>query len=116
MSEAKFVTVPKYDEISVKQVFPKFLDDSKVMEYLQDEYPKDRYPDRAYFFTVLNTVHPEYVGNMIVHANSARFAADGEANARQTVDINEEWWDKLQSMPFISRKYIKIANSRRIER
>ena len=30
MSEAKFVTVPKYDEISVKQVYPKFINDSNV--------------------------------------------------------------------------------------
>ena len=36
---------------------------------MQDEYPKDRLPDRTYFMTVLNTVHPEYVSKMIAHAN-----------------------------------------------
>ena len=45
---------------------------------------------------------------MIKHANSARFAAEGEANERQTVEINAEWWDNLQSMPFISRVSIFI--------
>ena len=77
MAECKFVTVPQYDELGVKHVFPKFKHDPEVMKYLQDEYPKDRFPDRTYFYTVLNTVHPEYVGDMIAHANSQRFAADG---------------------------------------
>lgn len=95
MSDCKFVTVPHYDELGVKHVFPKFLGDIEVMKYMQDEYPKDRFPDRAYFFTVLNTVHPEYVGEMISHANRARFAAEGEANERQTVEINDEWWNNL---------------------
>ena len=61
--------MPKYDELSVRNIFPKFQSDPLVMQYLQDEYPKDRFPDREYFFTVLNTVHPEYVRKMIEHAN-----------------------------------------------
>ena len=77
IAECKFVTVPQYDELGVKHIFPKFHGDSEVMQYLQDEYPKNRYPDRTYFFTILNTVHPEYVSNMIAHANSARYAPFG---------------------------------------
>ena len=60
-SEKRSVNVPKYDELSVKNIFPKFKRDPKVMQYLQDEYPANRYPDRDYFFTVLNTVHPDHV-------------------------------------------------------
>jgi len=45
------------------------------MLYLQDEYPKDRYPDRQYFFTILNTVHAGYVSKMIEHANAERYSA-----------------------------------------
>ena len=70
MAKCKFVTVPQYDELAVKHVFAKFKNAPAVMLYLQDEYPKDRYPDRSYFYTVLNTVYPEYVSNMIAHANS----------------------------------------------
>ena len=77
MAECKFVTIPHYDELGVKHIFPKFLGDSEVMQYLQDEYPKNRYPDRTYFFTILNTVHPEYVHDMIAHANNARYAPFG---------------------------------------
>ena len=80
VDSAKYINVPKYDEISVRNIFPKFKGDPKVMVYLQDEYPKDRYPDRQYFFTVLNTVHPDYVSKIIAHANEQRFSAQGEAN------------------------------------
>ena len=74
VSECKFVNVPKFDELGVNNIFPKFKSDPDVMLYLQDDYPKNKYPDRTYFYTVLNTVHPEYVSNMIAHANKSRFA------------------------------------------
>ena len=105
MAECKFVTVPMYDELSVKNIFPKFHGDSEIMKYLQDEYPKNRYPDRTYFFTILNTVHPEYVSNMIAHANNARYAPFGQAKEHDTVVVNEEWLDKLKKLPFYSSKF-----------
>ena len=58
VSEKRSINVPKYDELGVKHIYPKFKRDPEVMQYLQDSYPKDRYPDREYFFTVLNTVYP----------------------------------------------------------
>ena len=61
VNEARYINMPKYDELSVKNIFPRFRNDPQVMLYLQDEYPKDRYPDRQYFFTILNTVHADYV-------------------------------------------------------
>ena len=69
-SEAKQINVPKYDELSVKILYPKFKDDPQINKFLQDAYAKNRLPDRQYFFTILNTVHPDYVRQMIEHANS----------------------------------------------
>ena len=80
------------------------------MQYMMDNYAKDRLPDRTYFFTVLNTVHPEYVAKMIAHANKQRFGAEGEGLENKTISINKEWWDKLNEMPFFSRKYISKYN------
>ena len=78
ISEKRSVNVPKYDELSVKNIFPKFKRDAEVMQYLMDEYPANRLPDRDYFFTVLNTVHPEHVRKMIEHAQAQRFSAQGQ--------------------------------------
>ncbi len=81
------------------------------MVYLQDEYPKDRYPDRQYFFTVLNTVYPEFVSDAIAHANAERFSAQGERGQTERVLISEEWWDNLNKLPYFSRKYITESSS-----
>ena len=34
IAECKFVTVPHYDELAVKHIFPKFREDGDVMQYL----------------------------------------------------------------------------------
>ena len=34
VSECKFVNVPKFDELGTSHIFPKFLLDKKVMQYL----------------------------------------------------------------------------------
>ena len=114
MAECKFVTVPQYDELGVKHIFPKFHGDSEVMQYLQDEYPKNRYPDRTYFYTILNTVHPEYVRDLIAHANNARYAPFGQARELDTVVVNSEWLEKLKSLPFYSSKSNSNSNPIRI--
>ena len=110
VSECKFVNVPKFDELGVNNIFPKFKQDASVMVYLQDEYARNRFPDRTYFYTVLNTVHSEYVANLIANSQQARYAADAEQNQSTRVPISQEWWDNLNSMPFVSRKSFHLSN------
>ena len=73
MSDLRQINVPKYDELSVKNLFLKVAENPEFMKYLPDRLPKDKLPDRVYFFNVLNTTHPEYVQKMIDHANELRF-------------------------------------------
>ena len=76
MNECKFINVPKFDELSTKNIYPLFKQDPAFMIYFPNEFPKDRLPHREYFFTVLNTVYPEYLAKLITHANKMRFASD----------------------------------------
>ena len=46
IADCKFVTIPHYDGLGVRNIFEQFRGDEEVMKYMQDEYPKDRYPDR----------------------------------------------------------------------
>jgi hypothetical protein len=39
MSELKSVNVPKYDELSVKNIFPLIRKSPEVMAYFPDSYP-----------------------------------------------------------------------------
>ena len=52
------IEVPRYDELVVKVLYPKFKNDATFMMYFPDRMPKGRWPDRTYFYTVLNTLYP----------------------------------------------------------
>ena len=65
MSELKSVNVPKFDELSVKNIFPLIRQDAEVMKYFWYDYPKGREPDRTYTFNVLNTLRNQYVQDII---------------------------------------------------
>ena len=52
----KFANVPKFDELSVKNIFPLMHGDAEFMRYFPDEYPQGRQPHREYFFTILATL------------------------------------------------------------
>ena len=57
--------MPRYDELSVVRLYPKFKADPEIMAYLPDRLPKGRLPDREYLFNILNTVHPDYAKALI---------------------------------------------------
>ena len=73
MEGLRTINVPHFDELSVKNIFPKFQQDPAVMRFLPNRLPKGKLPEREYFFNVLNTVNPEYTQSMIDHANKLRF-------------------------------------------
>jgi hypothetical protein len=98
------VNMPRYDELSVKNLFPKFANDPEFMSLMPDRLPKGKTVDREYFFNCLNTVRPDYVKDMVDHANNLRFKAGQKNNEMDEIKVSDHWWDELNSMPFISRK------------
>ena len=76
LNEKKEVNVARFDELSVKQLYPKFKNDASFMAYFPDSLPKGRLPDRTYFFNVMNTLYPEYTQSLIQTANNNRCVAD----------------------------------------
>ena len=100
----KRVSVPHYEELAVKNIFPRVKDEPEVMVYLPDKLPKSKLPDRQYFFNVLNTVRQEYVTELIAHANRQRFSADRPDIEMETISVHENWWAELTSLPFVSCK------------
>lgn len=107
LEQLRTVAVPKYDELSVRNVYPKIRNDPQVMQYFPNAYPKGREPDRAYVFNVLNTLRPDYVQAMIRHAHTVRQAVTGEAH-HQEILVSESWQHQLQKIPFLSSRWIKF--------
>ena len=65
LEEVKIVEVPKFQELSVQNLYPKFINKPKFMIYFPDKLPKGRLPDLSYFFNVINTLYPDYTKELI---------------------------------------------------
>ena len=63
-----FVEVPKFDELSVKNLYEKLLALDNMSLYFPDQFPKGRQCDREYMFKVANTLHEGVVQELIDHA------------------------------------------------
>ena len=66
-----------YDELSVKNLWPHMQGIPEFMIHFPDKLPKNRLPDRKYFFTIMNTLNDDYVAQLIANAHSARYASEG---------------------------------------
>ena len=97
------VSVPRYDELSVKKFWPLMQKDKAFMLYLPDATPDGRLPEREHFWNVLNTRQPEYVKRLIDHANAQRMTVQQDGDGANAIEISEEWWRKLNALPFVSQ-------------
>ncbi len=62
-----------------------------MTDYFPDEYPKGRTCNRDYFFTVLNSLHPEYTDKLLLKCKEDRYALkEGDPN-NDAIEITEEW-------------------------
>ena len=104
LSEVHWCQPPHYDEISVRNLYPKFTDDVAFMKYMPDKLPKGKLPERRYFFNVLNTVHEEKTKAFFAHANKMRFQTSSDGIQTDEVLVTEEWWSKLNLLPYYSCK------------
>ena len=100
----KAVEVPRYDELSVKKLWPSMSKDRKFMQFFPDDFAESRGPSRDYFFDILNTLYPDYMVKIMTHANKERHSATGEGMKTESIHISESWTEQLKAMPYLSRK------------
>ena len=77
-SEVKVCNPPKYDEISVLNLYEPCLELDGMSDYFPDKYPKGRMCCREYFFTILSTLYPTYLRDMLRKSKSDRFALNDD--------------------------------------
>ena len=78
LDEVKRINVPFFDELSVKNIYPRVKDDPAIASYFSKETESGRLPEREYFFNVVNTHQPEYMKLLIDHALKQRNSAEGQ--------------------------------------
>ena len=94
--------MPPFDELSVKALWPDMMGHEEFMKYFPSKFPAGRLPDRSYFFNIMNTVMEAYVTLIVKHANKVRATKAHNAEAVDTIEITDEWYEKLTAIPFIS--------------
>ena len=105
-SEAKISNPPKYDEISVVNLYEPCLELDGMSDYFPDKYPIGRTCSREYFFTILATLYPTYLRDMLRKSKSDRFALNDEEQQKEAILIDPEWEAQLKEFPQFCRKYI----------
>lgn len=113
LKDVKWIEVPKYDELSVNSIFDKFKADENLMAHIPDRLPKGRVPDRGYFFNVLHSLYPDFVAQMVRVAQDNRNKASATSHENSVIKVSDDWWKKLNEVPFTSCKYIYLSNSLR---
>ena len=76
--QVDYISVPHFQELSVKRLWPDLKDDAEFNIYFNDEFPDEKVPNREFFMNMLNTIYPDYLRSIMAHANKERYAADGE--------------------------------------
>ena len=104
LDEVKRRCVPLYDELAVIKLWPMMKSDQELMKFFPTKMAKGRVPDREYFFNVLNTFQGEYLQRLIRHASDQRNESQSMAKAKETIEITDDWWNILNSVPFVSCK------------
>ena len=105
LDQVKRICVLLYDELAVIKLWPMMKHDAKMVKFFPTKMAKNRVPDREYFFNILNTFHGEYLQKLITHAQFQRNESEGIAKAKETIEITDEWWNTLNSVPFVSCKH-----------
>ena len=83
--DVDYIHVSHYEELSVKNLWGELKEDKEFNIYFQDEYPKDRFPCREYFFNILNTTYPDYLKQIMQHAATERYSSSGVKQKEQAI-------------------------------
>ena len=108
LNDVKRINVPLYDELSVVTLWPMMKEDKQFMQFFPSKMAKGRVPDREYFMNILNTVNGDYLQQLMKHAHEERASGNGMAKAKETIEISDKWWDSLNALPFVSRKFLYL--------
>ena len=104
LEDVKPVNMPKWDELSVKHMWPKMKAIEGFMLYMPERLPKKILPDREYFFNIMNSVNPDYVQKAIQHAAAQRNSVTEQNAESESILLSANMHALLQEKPFQSGK------------
>ena len=94
---------PRYDEVSVHNLYDECMQLPQMALYFPDRYPKGRHCNRQYFFNVLATIQPEYCAALIRESKDHRFKVLEEDQEKEAITITADWASELKQFPQFAR-------------
>ena len=76
INKINFCTIPAYDEIGVKALYPKVIKLPGMSKFFPNSLPKGKQCCKQYMYNIWNTIYPEDVKEVLANANRKRFAVD----------------------------------------
>ena len=56
-------------------------------------------------FNILNTLYPDYLKEIMQHANEQRKTSMGDDMKKESIEMSQFWAEQLEKMPYLSCKY-----------
>ena len=104
MTEVVTIHVPLFEELSVKNLYPKIIVDLDIAKYLPDK-KEGEYPERSYFFDVLGTRKQQFLRDCVQHALTIRNYNEGSSG--ELMKVSNTFMDELSKHNFHSSKSTK---------
>jgi hypothetical protein len=99
-AELRQTAIPRYEELSVKNLYKDAMSDVEVCQYLPDlEQNSSKLPEREFFFNVLGTVKPEYLKYIIEQTEQYRFKGSDENSRSNIIMMTDKWLQELNNTP-----------------
>ena len=102
------ISVPKYTELSMRNVFREAINRypnliARLPVYPTDNPDNDIYPERDYFWNVFNTLHNNTVSDIIHQCYERRASGHGDKE-EEKIEIRDDMLKAIQSAPFYASK------------
>ena len=105
------MVVPKYEELSVKNLYKDALQDPEISPYLPSpDQSLKKLPERDFFFNIIGTIKPDYLKQIINEANKNRNVAGDQKIEKDYIILNDSWLDKLTKDPYYSSKLSRLTH------
>jgi hypothetical protein len=73
-SEIRSMIIPRYEELSVKNLYAEAMKDPLISSYLPDpDHCSTEFPERSFFFGIIATLKTDYLTKIIKDAHAARY-------------------------------------------
>lgn len=89
-SEVKYIDMPFYPELSVKNLIDMFKDDKEVSIYVRDKFWEGKPPTRGFIFNIVNTVYPGYCEQLVMKQTHARCSVLADGNQGDSIKLTPE--------------------------